>query len=138
MNVSRDVANDLLPLYVAGEASPDSCALVEEFLRSDPELARLAEALRGQDFPSPRGPSGPAPERLALERTRRLLRLRTWLLAPGIFFTAMPFSFLYDEGSVRYFMLRDAPAAASAFLLAAVALWIGFVITIRRLRVTGL
>jgi len=43
MNITRDVITDLLPAYVAGEASADSRALVEEYLKRDPEFARLIE-----------------------------------------------------------------------------------------------
>ena len=51
MNVTRDVINDLLPAYTAGEASHDTVALVKEFLRQNPELARTVAALR--DYPLP-------------------------------------------------------------------------------------
>lgn len=37
-NLSRAVILDLLPLYLAGEASPESSALVEKYIRNDPEL----------------------------------------------------------------------------------------------------
>ena len=43
MEVTRNVILDLLPLYLAGEVSPDSRKLVEKYLQTDPELARLAE-----------------------------------------------------------------------------------------------
>jgi hypothetical protein len=36
MKITRDVINDLWPLYLDGAASADSRALVEEFLREDP------------------------------------------------------------------------------------------------------
>ena len=44
MSISRNVIQDLIPLYLADEASPDSRVLVEEFLAADPELA--AEVVR--------------------------------------------------------------------------------------------
>ena len=43
MEVTRDVILDLLPLYMAGEVSADSHQLVEKYLQTDPELARLVE-----------------------------------------------------------------------------------------------
>ena len=43
MEVTRDVILDLLPLYLSGEASDDTQALVERFLESDPALAKIAE-----------------------------------------------------------------------------------------------
>lgn len=46
MEVTRNVIEDLLPLYAAGEASTDSVALVEAYLKDDAELAELASKLK--------------------------------------------------------------------------------------------
>ena len=43
IEIERNVILDLLPLYLAGEASPDTQALVEQYLASDPELAETVE-----------------------------------------------------------------------------------------------
>ena len=43
MEITRNVILDLLPLYLAGETSVDTAALVENYLKTDPELARLAQ-----------------------------------------------------------------------------------------------
>lgn len=43
MEITRNVIQDLLPLYLAGEASADTATLVEKYLETDRELARLAE-----------------------------------------------------------------------------------------------
>ena len=43
MKISRDVIYDLLPGYFAGEASPDTRALIQEYFDSDPEFQRMAE-----------------------------------------------------------------------------------------------
>ncbi|MBN1355042.1 hypothetical protein JXA40_02115 [bacterium] len=42
MKINRNIILDLLPLYAAGEVSEDTRILVEEYLESDPELARTA------------------------------------------------------------------------------------------------
>jgi hypothetical protein len=39
-NVTREVILDLLPVYLAGEASPATRTLVEEYLKQDAELAQ--------------------------------------------------------------------------------------------------
>jgi anti-sigma factor RsiW len=138
MKATRDVVRDLLPLYAAGEASPDSRALVEEFLRDDPELARLAESLRAEEpgvAPAPR-PAGAG--LAALQETRALLRRRTWLMALALFFTGLPLSFVFDSGRFTFLLIRDAPWAGAASLALGAALWIAFAVTARRLRVTGL
>jgi len=42
MEITRKVVLDLMPLYLANEVSQETRALVEEYLRTDPELARIA------------------------------------------------------------------------------------------------
>ena len=139
MNVTREIVKDLLPLYVSGEASPDTRALVEAFLREDPELLRLADALRAEELAPTREPSAsPGAGRAALERTKTLLRRRTWLMALALFFTGLPLSFVFGDSGLRFLLIRDAPALGSVSLAVAAALWIAFGITARRLRVSGL
>ena len=87
MNVTREIVKDLLPLYAAGEASADSRAAVEEWLRTDPELARLAAALREDGAPPEAVTVAPASGQAALAATKSLLRRRTWLMALALFFT---------------------------------------------------
>jgi uncharacterized membrane-anchored protein YitT (DUF2179 family) len=41
--VTRNVILDMLPLYLAGEVSEDTSALVKKYLDSDPELAEMAQ-----------------------------------------------------------------------------------------------
>ena len=47
-NVTRDVVRDLMPAYLAGEASAGTNVLVEDYLRTDPALAQ--EALGPENF----------------------------------------------------------------------------------------
>ena len=137
MNVTREVIKDLLPLYAAGEVSADTRALVEAHLRGDPDLARLADALRAGET-VPETPAPPTSGREELRRAKSLLRRRTWLLAWALFFTGLPLSFVADSGGFRFVFLRDAPVVASASLAVAAGLWVGFAVTARRLRVSGL
>ncbi len=43
-SISRNVILDLLPAYIAGEASEETIALVEEYSKSDPGIAELIRA----------------------------------------------------------------------------------------------
>ena len=43
--VTKDVILDLLPLYLAGEVSAETAALVKKHLESDPELAETAKEM---------------------------------------------------------------------------------------------
>ena len=138
MNVTREIVKDLLPLYVAGEASQESRAAVEEWLRADPELARLAAILRDDAAQPPATALPQASGQAALAATKTLLRRRSWLLALALLSTGLPLSFAFDNGSLTFFMLRDAPVVSSISLAAALGLWIAFGVVTRRLRVTGL
>lgn len=57
MEISRNVILDLLPLYIADEASPETRELVDEYLADDPDLAEIADKLSGaqllNDVPIP-------------------------------------------------------------------------------------
>ena len=45
MKVTRNVILDLLPLYIAGEVSDDTRTIIEDYLKTDSELAGIAERL---------------------------------------------------------------------------------------------
>ncbi len=137
-NVTREIVKDLLPLYVAGEVSEDSRAAVEEWLRDDPELARLATVLREDEVRLSERPSSPRGGQAALAATKALLRRRSWLLAIALLFSGLPLSFAFDSHGVQFFMLRDAPLTALTIWIGALGLWIAFALLVRRLRVTGL
>jgi anti-sigma factor RsiW len=140
MNLHPDVVRDLLSLYLAGEASPGTRSLIEEQLAADPALREQArqashapsEPALGEQVSAPQGV-----EREALSRTRRALRLRSWLMGLAIFTTVSPFSFFADEHGTRVLLL-EAPRFAGALLAAAAVLWIAFWRVSRRLQVTGL
>lgn len=39
--ITSEVIQDLLPLYLAGEVSADTAILVEEYLKTDPEMEKI-------------------------------------------------------------------------------------------------
>ena len=47
--VTHNVILDLLPLYLAGEVSEDTAALVKRFLEANPELAETAKEMAKAD-----------------------------------------------------------------------------------------
>ena len=82
MKITRDVILDLLPLYLAEEASADTRALVETYLETDPELAskvkESAAAKLPKEIPVPLTKEN---QMEAFKETKRLLLQRTVLLA---------------------------------------------------------
>lgn len=139
MNVTQDVVRDLITLDLAGEASPDSRALIAEYLAGDPDLAAQVEAARGLRLrlPPPR-PLPPDAERQALAETRALLKQRTSTLAMAVLFTLLPLTFVFDQGGVRFLVLEDHPTIAAAWWATAGALWLWYLRLRHRLSVSGL
>lgn len=82
MEPHRDVIVDLLPVYLAGEASAETRKLVEGRIASDRELARLLETGRA-DLASMTPPRVTRKENLImeLESVKRLALIRTLGLA---------------------------------------------------------
>src|SRR5262245_53159727 len=142
MNVTRDVIIDLLPVYLGGEASPATRALIEEYLKQDPELAqrirsRWAENL-AQAAPSVLPPDLELP---SLQRTRRILFWQRWTFALAIAFTAVALGVVisFEHGRVTsvHLLLRDHPLSVGICLLIAVFCWAIYYILRRRLRTTA-
>lgn len=142
MNVTREIILDLLPCYLAGEASPDTCALVEEYLKEDSELAQrirlqCAERLRRA------APSGLPPELelRSLKRTRRLLTLQKWLFGFALFFAAFGLSIEFSTRNGHFqefhFLLRDYPALFGGAVACSVLCWISYFLVRRRCRTVG-
>ena len=139
MDVPREVILDLLPLYLAGEASPATRALVDEHLRRDPEMAQRVRSQGMLDLAS-RLPSPPPPdlEMRSLRRTRALLALQKWLFGLAIGFTAIACSLEieFGQGGLRKFrlLILDYPLQLGICLALGVGFWIAHYAIGRRLR----
>ncbi len=82
MNVTKDVVLDLLPVYLAGEASADTRALVEEYLARDPDLAqRIRQQWTKALGSAPETTLPPDLELRTLKRAHRLIWLQVLLFA---------------------------------------------------------
>jgi hypothetical protein len=53
MEVTRNVIQDILPLYLAGEVSADTSALVEDYLKTDLEMAQMVKQAAASEKISP-------------------------------------------------------------------------------------
>lgn len=143
MEITRNVIQDLLPLYLAGEVCPETRALVDEFLARDATLAAEVEQMKSDSLkPILMGGTVMALPKdhdiQTLERTRSTMAQRSWNLGLAIAFTVMPLAFVFQDGHIHWMMIRDVPSMAMASWAAAVGFWIGFAIHSRRLRSSGL
>ena len=125
MNVTRDVIIDLLPLYFSGEVSADTKALVQDFLRADPEFARMAQRFDTlvERLKDSRRAGGDV-ERRALQETRRLLRYRNQTIGLAVAYSLAPFLFFFRNGRIEWVLFQDKPKVAIGFAIAAVGCWI--------------
>ena len=138
MNVKREVILDLLPIYLAGEASLATRALVEEFLVLDSELA---QSVRSQQTDNslrmvlPELP--PELELKSLHRTRYLLGWQRWLFGLGIGFSVVSLTseFSFKEGRLRefHFLIHDYPDVFGTCVVIGLACWIAYFCIRRRL-----
>jgi hypothetical protein len=138
VKVTREVVNDLLPVYAAGEASADTKALVEEFLRSDTEFAALVQNEQPLELLRQPVVAPPDREHQNLKRLKWLIQTQTWFLAVALLFTILPLSIKIEDGAITFFMLQRTPWLAAIYWLIAAAMWLGYFRTRRRLRVTGI
>ena len=137
MTVTRDVILDLLPLYFAGQVSADTRRLVDEFLQSDPDFARMSQ--RFDSLLKERGGDSAAndrEERRVFEKVRLQLRYRNQTIGMAVAYSLAPFLFWIRDGRVEWILLRDRPTVAIAFGLTAVLCWIAAFIISRRAAVT--
>jgi anti-sigma factor RsiW len=139
MNISPDVISDLLPLYLAGEASAGTRALLEQYLREHPAFAKeVREQVERSDalLTAPTVNAAPTSdhEKATLERVRRVNRYRSNVLGFSLALTMIPFSFAFVEDRVNWMMLRDNPRQALFLWVAALACWWLYYAMGRRLR----
>jgi predicted anti-sigma-YlaC factor YlaD len=84
MQVTRDVILDLLPLYLAGEASAQTEALVQEHLANDPDLARLAQQWQERLPGPPPAPVHADAQALAFQEAKRRIAVVIGVVASVI------------------------------------------------------
>ncbi len=143
MNVTREVVVDLLPLYLAGEASVDSRALIEEFLKQDPELARSIRS-EWMEKMNAAAPSALPPELelRAFRKTKRMIGWQKWLLGFAILFTSIAGSVKFSWSGGQFkdvgFAMQGFPGQWAILAGLAAAFWVAYFALRRRLRTTAL
>lgn len=123
-------------MYLAGEASDDTRALLEEYLQRNPTFATAVRAQAEKSTMLLSGLSaGPSAdhEKETLQRVRRFNRRRANLLGLATAATLMPLAFVFEGGHIRWPMLRDNPNQALLFGIFALGCWIAHYLMGRRL-----
>ena len=74
MEITRNVILDLLPMYLADEVSADTRTLVEKYLETDPDLARVAKKSAAMEL------LGDPPVTLIQEDKMKAYRKTKWMM----------------------------------------------------------
>src|SRR5271168_2583791 len=96
MNVTKQIIDDLIPLYAANECSGDTRALVEEYLQQNPQQAEELRRIMSTPLPGAVPSARNLEETRSFREARRRLRRRNSLMALAIFFSLAPLSFFSD------------------------------------------
>lgn len=139
MNVPDEVMDDLLTVYLAGEASPATKALVENHARENAAFASRITAA-GSLSVGDQMPLDAARdlELRVLKQTREFISLRTVFFAGGILFTLLPLVFSFDAGGAEFLILGKHPGLVWAFWSIAAASWSACYVMHRQVRQSGL
>jgi hypothetical protein len=128
-NIPQHIILDLLPLYLAGEVSDETRNLIEEYLKTDPQLATLAKQAKNatplQEIPAP---TNKETEMEALKKVRKLMVQHNVFLALAVILTLMI--------GFSYIFLWDEPRGAAApFVFGGMAtlFWIAFFVVNRKI-----
>lgn len=116
-----EVLDDLLVLYLAGEASPASRRLVESYAAENKSFA--ARLAKGGADSGVTLPSGRDNAMEVLRETRKYMKLQKVLFGLGIFFCMLPLTIVVRHGEVVFFLLRDAPVEAGASFMIGAGAW---------------
>jgi ferric-dicitrate binding protein FerR (iron transport regulator) len=117
---------DLFPLYMENQCSADTRALMEEYLRQNPDHGRQLQ--QAMNAPLPTAPTAPLlDETRALRAARRQVRRRSVLLGLAIFFSLCPFSMFYTGGKT-YWLLLESPGTALVYTAAAGVCWVTYLV----------
>ena len=127
MNVTKNIINDLIPLYAVNECSGDTRALVEEYLRQNPQEAEELKRILTQAIPSAMPSADQLEEAQSLREARRRVRRRSFLMGLAIFFSLAPFSFLATEERT-YWLFLEAPKTALVYGALGIGCWIAYAV----------
>lgn len=135
MKVTRDVMNDLLPLYFSGEASADTRTLVEDYFRENPEFERMARG-SARSLEMLQTTVTVAPEAKKEKRDLESVHKAAWRhklnFGLALFFSLVPLAFVYSKGHFVWIMARNAPWAAALYWLCAALFWLLYFVRPRR------
>ena len=127
MSISRNIILDLLPAYIAGEASAETRALIDEYAAGDAQIARLIRSGGTEALPAVQKSALPdSVEMRAMKKMRRRIRRQGWYLGFAIFCTVTMITYSVDDTTGIHWTILEHPPLAILLGIAAIALWAGY------------
>ena len=118
--IPQHVILDLLPLYLADEVSGETKNLIEEYLKTDPQLATLAE--QAKHAPSLQEIPAPITKETEMEALKKVKKL---MIQHNVFlFMAVLTTFLSVPAAISLY--DEFPPAPFLFLGVAIIFWVAF------------
>jgi uncharacterized membrane protein YcjF (UPF0283 family) len=125
MKIEKDIILDLLPLYIDKTASEKSRKAIELFAKEDKEIEMLLEATRDENSNFEEN------EMDILNETKRIIKLRSYLLGFGLMFLFLPLTTYGSSNEIIWNMWRD----AQNYAIASILIGVGFLVYRSRVRV---
>ena len=131
MNIPKHLIIDLLPLYLADEVSDETRNLIKDYLKTDPQLATLAEQAKSapswQEIPAPLRKDN---EMEALKKVKKMMlsvqhHVFLGLAVITTFMVGVSYIFLWDE--------PRGPQAPFVFGGLAIIFWIAFFVVNKKI-----
>jgi len=98
MDITKNVILDLLPLYLADEVSEDTRTLIENYLKTDKELAALADQSAAMELP------GDLPVSLTDEDKMKTFKKTRWLFFLTIVFLSILIALILGATFYAFFV----------------------------------
>jgi len=98
MDITENVILDLLPLYLADEVSEDTRTLIENYLKTDKELAALVEQSAAMEL------SGDLPVSLTDEDKMKTFKKTRWLFFLTIVFLSILIALILGATFYAFFV----------------------------------
>ena len=138
MKITQEIISDLLPLYFSGEASEDTIILIETYFDENPEFAEKAKATEEQIITNEIPINLTKEDEMeSLNKTKKRIKLQSFLIGFAIFFTIAPFSFAHMDDKF-YVLLLDSPMTALIYGSIGILFWISYFIARSKTQTTGL
>lgn len=139
MKITESVILDLMPLYLAKEASEDSAEIIKTYLKTNPEFARkIKTQTLGLELFEITGDINMDEEMVTLQKTKSRVRMRSIIMGFAIFLSALPLSFgsvSWDNYDGVHWLWSDNPTLAVFIGVVGLGFWTVYYFLNRRLSI---